>query len=532
MTSILRAITWEFWRENRWWIIVSVSAILGLVSLVYNEPINDYDPEQMSHVTTFFMEMIGFGIFLCLSLYNKKKGRLGFPEHLFVKPIRMRSVASIRLGLAVVTAVSLYIITAWAFYRATAMRWPVALPCLYMATCIVFLHAMAWSLPAVAGLQLVFSVVGYFVLCSQYYDDLRAEDSSRTLGLLILMMLWAGVAIAGASLDRRSQRITLTTLWNRILKIFTMCLPWKTCTNSSPQRALFWFHWIRKGWILPALSVILTILGYVLLWSGAWGGEAAFIKDYFTGIFFVHLVGFPLLISLIICQQETQNQGLPTYISSLPVTNRDMLLAYLKAGLASLAMAWGVFVTGLCLLRLGQMITGKGHLTIELFSQLMTYMTHLSDLNRNVRIPGLYYLMAWSTVGLLGSMVLSGRRRVGVITFSTIFLFIAIPSFARGMGAPNIVIYAMNILWAWTFILIIIGGTFVAYIFGTLRKRIHPYLTLAALLLYIGLNIINAQAVWQAPKEILETLALLAIITRPLAPFATAPLALAWNRHR
>jgi hypothetical protein len=57
-------------------------------------------------------------------------------------------------------------------------------------------------------------------------------------------------------------------------------------------------------------------------------------------------------------------------------------------------------------------------------------------------------------------------------------------------------------------------------------------LTLAALLLYIGLNIINAQAVWQAPKEILETLALLAIITLPLAPFATAPLALAWNRHR
>ena len=537
MLSILRAITWEFWRENRWWIIVSVSGIVGLGGLVYDTEVRLYDTDRMSHITTFFMEMISFGLLLCLSLYNKKRSRLGFPDHLFIKPVHMRFVASIRLGLAVVTAVSLYALTAWVFFWASDMRWPLALPCLYLATCIVYLHAIAWGLSAAPGLQVMCSVIGYYVICTHYYHDLRAHDSSRAVGLFIFMILWASLAIAGAALDRRSQRITLTTLWNRILKTFTACLPWKTCANASPQRALFWFHWIRKGWILPVMSVFFMSLGYILIWSVAWNEQSEFIASYFSGIFLVHVFGFPLGIGLIICQQETQNHGFPAYVGPLPVTNREMLLAYLKASLASLAVAWGIFVTGLCLLQLILVISGKGHLSAGLFSNL-AHMIQLynpaldSEVEHLFQIRLVYFLIACAVPGLLATMVLTGRRRVGVVILSSILLMPAIPMIARVLGAPRYVTIPLYRLGACLFVVGILGGTLVAYAYGTWKKRFPPYLALIALLICVAANIISAEAIWQRPAEILESLALLSAVTLPLAPFATAPLALAWNRHR
>lgn len=537
MVSILRAITWEFWRENRWWIIISTCAILGLGGLVYDSELGQYDQEHMSHLTTFFAEMIAFGMFLCLSLYNKKKSRLGFPEHLFIKPVRMRFVASVRLGLAVVTAVSLYVVTACVFLWTSEVHWPIALPCLYLATCITFLHAMAWSLSAVPGLQVICSVIGYFVLCTEYYHCLRADDFSGAPGLFIYMALWASLAVTGAALDRRAQRLTLTTLWNRILKTVTACLPWKTCTNASPQRALFWFHWIRKGWILPVLSVFFMGLGYILLWSIPEREHVKFIRDYFMGIFFVHVFIFPLLTGLIMCQQESKNQGLPAYVGPLPVTNWNMLLAYLKASLASLAAAWGVFLAGLCLLQMGLLIVGDGHLSTEFYANLTGVFQMYnpdSDLESNqlFHIRTVYLLIAWAVPGLLASMILTGRKTVGVIALSCVLLLPATPAIARMMGAPGIVVNALLVLGTCLFIVFAIGGTVTAYVYGTLKKRIPPYLTLVVLLICVTENIIHAEVIWQQPRELLESLALLAVITLALTPLAAAPLALAWNRHR
>ncbi len=544
MTSILRAITWEFWRENRWWIIVSVSVILGLGSLVYNNPLTVDDPltlfnsnDPITHLTAFFMEMLAFGIFLCLTQINKKKGRLGFPEHLFIKPVRMRSVALIRLGLAVITGVFLYLLTAEIFNLATHTSWPMLLPCLYMTASIVLLHAIAWSLPAVPALQIVFSTIGLYILCLLYFYH---QEVSSTPGLLVFWVTCISLALVGAALDRRSQRIKLTTLWSRIVWAFTACLPWKSCTNVSPQRALFWFHWIKKGWIMPAISVTLIILGCILSWAVPWKNPSDFIMVYFTLAFLLNFVGFPLLVAFVICQQETQNQGLPAYTSSLPVTNRELLLAYFKACLASLFMSWVVFVTGLCLLQLLLTAAGKAHHTEAFFSNLINMTQFYKPLTGKDILPVQYlfqiqiafFLIPWAALGLIGTMLLSGRRSVGIITMIIIFTWPTIPALAETLGAPEPVFAALYTLEAILFIVSIIGGTIAAYVYGTLKKRVHPYLTISALLLYIALNLFYAQVIWRNPKDILESLALLAVVTLPLAPFATAPLALAWNRHR
>ncbi|MCP4452360.1 MAG: hypothetical protein GY809_12935 [Planctomycetes bacterium] len=541
MTSILRAITWEFWRENRWWIVVSVSAILGLGGLIFSSPLSERDAEdEILHFTIHVLEMWIFATLLCAGQYSKVKNRLGFPEHLFVKPVRMRSVAMIRLGLATTTGVSLYLLTAVIFCSATGMAWPIALPCLYLTSCIVFLHAVAWSLSAIPALQIILSATGLYILCVLHFYDLQSTDSSNTLGLLIFIGLSTSLALAGAALDRRSQRLKLTALWNKITMAATACLPWKTCTDVSPQGALFWYHWTKKGWILPAMSVSLMILGYVLTWAVPWRKPESFIMVYFFCTFLFHVVGFPLLASLIACQQETENQGLPTYASSLPVTNRDMLMAYLKASLASLVISWGILIVGLGLLQLQLMIASQGHHTEELFKNITNMIQFFHPVLGMGKIPLAnllrnqigYFLMAWAGLGLVGSMILSGRRSVGVTTMIIMFTWPIVPALAEALDVPEAVFVGIITVEALLFILFIIGGTMAAYVYGTFKKRIHPVVTLTSLIAYVALNLFYVQNIWRAPEDPLVSLALLAVLTLPLAPFATAPLALAWNRHR
>ncbi len=538
MTSILHAITWEFWRENRWWIIVSVSAILGLGSLVYSSSLSQYNADEpILHFTVFVIEMWTFCAFLCVSYSNKGRGRLGFHEHLFIKPVRMRSVTLCRLGLAVITAVSLYLLTAGIFYWAAHVAWPIAFPCLCLTAGIVFLHAIAWSLPAIPVLQIILSATGLYCLSLLYFYDSGAES---TMWLLTFITLGSGLALVGASLDRRSQRLQLTGLWSQIVKAATAWLPWKSCTNVTPQRALFWLHWIKKGWIMPAISVALMILGYVLTWAIPWRKPEAFVTIYYTCLFLFHAVGLPLLVSLITCQQETQNQGLPTYASSLPVTNHEMLIAYLKASLASLALSWGVFATGLCLLQLLLMMAGIGNHTEELYSNIrnMTFFYSPAfgedaiSLREVFHMQIGYVLMTWAALGLTGSMLLSGRRSVGVTTLLILFTWPIIPAIAELLNAPKPVLIAIWTMESALFIVAIIGGTLAAYVYGTLKRQISLHLTFSALLAYAAINLFYGEFIWRSPEAPLASLALLAVMTLPLAPFATAPLALAWNRHR
>ena len=149
-----------------------------------------------------------------------------------------------------------------------------------------------------------------------------------------------------------------------------------------------------------------------------------------------------------------------------------------------------------------------------------------------LQIPAIYFLLAWAGLGLVGSMILSGRRNLMVIVLVTLFLAPMIPALADGAGAPSAVVVALRLAETWVFVLVTIGGTIAAFVYATVKKRVHVYLTLAALLLFIGLNLINWNLIWPNHFSILRSLVMVCALTLPLAPLALAPLALAWNRHR
>ncbi len=487
---------------------------------------------------------------------------MGFPEHLFIKPVSIRLIAVIQLPLAIGLGILLYLATSLCFYWATEIRWPLALPCLYLAASILFMQAMGWTLPAEPALQILSICIGILVLCGQYYHDLHTgTHAMRVWGLILFMGLSAWLALKGAALDRRSQRLSLLILWNKLTKALLALLPWRTCTDTSPQRTLFWFHWMRKGWVIPFLSLLLMVLGYILCLV-EWDSRAEFIEGYFTGIFILHVVIFPLLSALIVCQQETRNQGMPVYISCLPVKHQTMIKIYLKCTLISLALSWLIFAGGITLLYLICLVTGQSQIMHQLLSHIgeAIQAAFIGIRNTNTdnyglfSIPGVYFLLIWASLGLIGSVILTGRRVIAGVCFALIFLLPAIPNIAAILKAPELVILSLISIEAWIYILTIVGGTTLAFVQARRKQHIPFYLTIIAAIFCLTWIMANHQLIfdgytcyeymfhllslhmdheWPLLIEALsKSLSVLAIGFLPIAPLATAPLALAWNRHR
>ena len=547
MSAIIRAVTWEFYRQNRWWVGLSLCIILGLGGMYYNDPLPIYDTEeQITHFTVFIYEMIAACFFLYASQYNKRKGRMGFPEHLFIKPVSIRLIAVIQLPLAIGLGILLYLATSLCFYWATEIRWPLALPCLYLAASILFMQAMGWTLPAEPALQILSICIGILVLCGQYYHDLHTgTHAMRVWGLVLFMGISVWLAITGAALDRRSQRLSLLILWNKLARALLVLLPWRTCTDTSPQKTLFWFHWMRKGWVIPFLSLLLMVLGYILCLI-EWDSRAEFIEGYFTGIFILHVVIFPLLSALIVCQQETRNQGMPVYISCLPVKHQTMIKIYLKCTLISLALSWLIYAGGITLLYLICLVTGQSQVMHQLLSHIgeAIQAAFIGIRNTNTdnyglfSIPGVYFLLTWASLGLTGSVILTGRRVVAGVCFALIFLLPVIPNIAQAMNAPEVVVKSLAMIEAWLGILFIIVGTSLAYIYAIRKRYIPPSLSIGACLLLIAWVFFTRYLICQGitdsnPIEgLIFSLHVIAVGLLPIAPLAIAPLALAWNRHR
>ncbi len=89
MSAIIRAVTWEFYRQNRWWVGLSLCIILGLGGMYYNDPLPIYDTEeQITHFTVFIYEMIAACFFCTPANTTNEKVEWDFPSTSLSNPCR------------------------------------------------------------------------------------------------------------------------------------------------------------------------------------------------------------------------------------------------------------------------------------------------------------------------------------------------------------------------------------------------------------------------------------------------------------
>jgi hypothetical protein len=145
----------------------------------------------------------------------------------------------------------------------------------------------------------------------------------------------------------------------------------------------------------------------------------------------------------------------------------------------------------------------------------------------------IFYIKAavviWTVLGISASVMMAGRKWLAIVFWLGIWMVPLALSIIINFSPSAI----REILTGCVILLVAvlgIGGICLAYGVAWKRKMLHSYVVIGAAILFIICVIkmtSNTQTVNDA--DLLIKIALLAL---PFAPLATAPLALAWNRHR
>ncbi len=147
MRSIAVALTWEFWRRSRWWIFIEIILMACITAMLYGRiPSLDARTHAKIHYSTLFYEFICFAYFMLSSQLFGKNKRLGFPAHLYIRPVRTWVLAGWQMLLPTVTVALLYLVSVGFARIILGVTWPLLGPMLLLAAAVACTHAIFWSM--------------------------------------------------------------------------------------------------------------------------------------------------------------------------------------------------------------------------------------------------------------------------------------------------------------------------------------------------------------------------------------------------
>ena len=533
MSTAIKAICWEYWQENRWRFFVVLTTIVGFSAFLREGPDFIAEFDRLSFPFFAWFEMAGMCWLLYAGQYSPSMGRLGFHRHLYIKPVATHTLVVTRLTLMLCTAISIHLVAALLFYSLAQVQLPIAAPILALVTLTLCTQAIAWALSGAPGTQVVTAVITIALLMWWYLEHIPVSGlPSKTnlmsaLGLVPVMAVAAISCFLGVKLDRNNKRLSFARLWAVIISFFDLVFPGRNARLSTPKGAQFWILWRTRGWIAPCVNmvgIVILMLFRLLLPKN----RGTFLhEDFLMSLAMINLYAIPPIAAIIIAQQGSKTAGLASYISARPLTNRSLLLNYLKVCLVSLVAGWCVFLLGIGMIGICQPFAGQKSLIYELLTQLRA-ITAPSGKEVASSLIG-YSLYLWTSIGLAGSLILTGRKWPFLCVCALFLYFIFGIAITNVLGSTKLT-QVLRILFLWLLSTGCLGGTIYAFIAARRRKYIHRMIPWCALLLFcIFLWHLGSWELLKDPSRHIATMAQVSLIFLPLA---AAPLAIAWNRHR
>ena len=212
--------------------------------------------------------------------------------------------------------------------------------------------------------------------------------------------------------------------------------------------------------------------------------------------------------------------------STLPFSDAQLGSLLLRAWLKVTTVSW-LMISGaaLVLMVLCGIVTGIAN-TTELVNDLWL-VQQLGWLTILV-LPVASFLLAWTSLGITGSVVLTGRRWLGflaIIAVPTISLFLlVIYTYCGDSGQRLAFVLLLSLV-----VLIAGGGTACVYANAVLRRLLTANQVIVCALAAVLL----CGATWfVTPSTVYWKTFWSALVCLSVAPIASMPSALAWNRHR
>ncbi|HCO22421.1 MAG: hypothetical protein CME31_10500 [Gimesia sp.] len=580
MSSIFYATTKQFCKRAWFGAVLAVGAlVMGPLLIVLFLKFNGLQPGQMEQsYFDFHFAYLGvswvFFLGVCLHAFS------GSEKYCLGLPVSSASIAT-WLMLAMAGFVVVLQLLTNGLYRLLFFDehwltnyWPLLGPLLFMVTLILVGHCLFWSVHAPSftktflGGALMFGMLAWFV--SRYYPNGFKSDivpwNCVTLGEFVTMQLtclaaWyqgtrafaevrAGTAVPSPAWER------MKVWWNALL---TGAIPEQSAVPFSPRSSLVRLHWrdscqqsvIVGGGVFGLLSLMFNLLIGTRLNS-----EPTALRDVLEGfvamstiLTLAAAVTAGAILGLGIC--STGRTEMKRCLAMAPLTDSDFN-ATLFANMVKV-LVWSILIVQSALLLsliFTAVLYGADTLSVlQVTGFLGNGSNSLSDML--LYLFGENGFLCHTLVTLIGfwiiaanivSVLWTGRTwfivsAIGVcfggLFFYSMMISLLEAFFPRQYLAELVIISMLLILY-----FLILGGTLVAYLTARRRQLISKTRFLGAGLLWsFAVMGVLVTLLSMAPHYPFRTMcgefcvfsALGALI---LAPFATIPLALSWNRHR
>jgi hypothetical protein len=534
--SVGQALSWEYWRRGMLWFVpacvgLTVACLLLLAMAEAGGPSVRWADVGIHLRGGLVPFVIWIPVILSFASWTAIRRHYTLP----VTTARL-VVWSLANGAAAATAT--YLATAWVLNGVLRADWPLALPALCSLAVYVGFQALLWWIGPSRGLVFLLAMILIALLMavgrlsaiqsSQFvpaefpraWTDLSVGQISLWLGVLIVSYV---LAINGVARDRRGGAWSLAWLAGAWAAVLEGVPSWRYRTSGRSQfrsasSAQFWLEWRTKGRLVP-----LTVAGLVLtLWISFWlmAFESYRVKLVNESLTAMLLVLSPLIGIFFGCSSK-KSFDLQSFAATRPLSDRELASAVLRNAAASLLSTTFLWLVGSSL-----MLPEEWRAICQGGEGSWGQFHHLC------KVVPLMLLMSWTGVGLGTALGLARAWLVGCAGVGTGAAFL---SFLWAIGsAPRLTAEFLLVLVAW----MCWGGTVAAFIVARRWRLVSTPGIVGCLLGYLVVlgyaHVVLGYAfpATDAYAHLAMQLAGAGFSVLPLAPFAAAPLALSWNRHR
>ena len=527
MKTIPAAMTWELLARGRWSILAALLGAIAfpailLAALNSDGGVDAQDPAML----LMHLILTQVGMFLIAAAVFSAQGPI---SRLYPYPVRTSTLVAWRMAPAMAIVAIVSVAVTAAINAIFSLGWPLWSTAFFLAVAAAAVQAAtslteksAW---VVFALTVVATAWGLW-LKSRYgpmFDDPTHMWTFVTPFEAFTMLTAAAVAYAvaifGVARNRRGEPPFSLGVIKWIGSFFTEA-PAQFRRFPTPYRAQLWCEWQSKGWIMPLAVVVVLFVGLVVwLFSSRNAHELVHGLVFAGGILTV--IGF--LGGLILGNngQKDDDFAMSTFLAARPMTDSDLARIVLHTGTRSLLVAWLIWAAA--------------------FAAVLAIVGATGALPHPI-VPkelGWWYLPAtilgpWITIALCMTAGLTGRMKTfvqlvcilagGYIVLTVISKLMLTP---RGQTQLE---YVMAAAAGLTLTL----GTMGLYAKARRRHMIPTSTLVAAAFAWLAATAILLTQ-WPPPggHPPLPAYALLTgLLAAAIAPFAAAPLAIAWNRHR
>lgn len=522
--SVGYALTWEYWRRGMLWFVPTLLALYSGGVLLMSATRLSAGFRWTNVGAHLGPALIPFVLLMPLIL--ALASWVALRRH-YTLPVRATTLVAWSLANGALAAAGTYCGTAVVLNTAVHADWPLVIPSLCSATAYLAWQALFWFIGPSGGLAGLLAVAGCASLAALGRLSTARPAVFERVALpqdwqqvpAIGIAVWLAVvgfayllAVHGVARERRGDAWSLAWLgrW------------WLAATEAVSRRAesrrtgvrfrsaasaQFWFEWRTKGRWVP-----LTLAGMLgAIWACFGLLDLALYEVSITWNAYKSLIVMASPLVGVYLGSRTNGFDLKPFTATRPLPDSGLSAAVLHSAAVAVASAAAILLVG-------------DVVTRAIWNPAYGEAQGLSSYDLWAASFGLLYM--WTAVGLGASLALCRQWFAcwGGLSFGGLLLafVFGVDRLSAGVGEA-----------LWVLVGAVCFASTIAAFIAVGRRRLVSFRVVCVCL--AGYLVLLAYLYTAFPVELLSLFDHAVQITFgivPLAPFATAPLAAAWNRHR